>query len=100
MPSCSTGSGRLPTIRRSNIRRSSLRAGLAPAAAWPGVREVRVLGGIGVIELDRPVDMRAATEAPVGAGTWLRRFRNLVYAMPPYISTRGRWTGAAGGKSR
>jgi adenosylmethionine-8-amino-7-oxononanoate aminotransferase len=64
-----------------------LRAGLAPAAALPGVREVRVLGAIGVIELDRPVDMRVATEAAVGAGAWLRPFRNLVYAMPPYIST-------------
>jgi adenosylmethionine-8-amino-7-oxononanoate aminotransferase len=75
---------------RADVARigDGLRAGLAPAAAAPGVREVRVLGAIGVIELDRPVDMRAATEAAVGAGAWLRPFRNLVYAMPPYISTR------------
>jgi adenosylmethionine-8-amino-7-oxononanoate aminotransferase len=65
----------------------ALREGLAPAAALPGVREVRVLGAIGVVELDRPVDMRAATQAAVAAGAWLRPFRNLVYAMPPYVCT-------------
>jgi adenosylmethionine-8-amino-7-oxononanoate aminotransferase len=66
-----------------------LREGLAPAAALPGVTDVRVLGAIGVVELDRPVDMRAATEAAVAVGAWLRPFRNLIYAMPPYLCTRG-----------
>lgn len=66
---------------------SWLEAGLAPLRGMPGVVEVRVLGAIGVIELDRPVDMRAATDAAVDAGVWLRPFRNLVYTMPPFIST-------------
>jgi adenosylmethionine-8-amino-7-oxononanoate aminotransferase len=76
---------------RADVARVSagLRAGLAPAAALPGVRDVRVLGAIGVIELGRPVDLRAATEAAVAAGAWLRPFRNLVYAMPPYPCTDG-----------
>ncbi|MFI1461700.1 adenosylmethionine--8-amino-7-oxononanoate transaminase [Nocardia carnea] len=64
---------------------SGLREGLAPARELPGVIDVRVLGGIGVIQLDRPVDMRAATDAAVGAGAWIRPFRDLVYAMPPFI---------------
>ena len=38
-----------------------------------------------MIELTDPVDMRATTDAAVSAGMWLRPFRNLVYAMPPYI---------------
>jgi adenosylmethionine-8-amino-7-oxononanoate aminotransferase len=61
--------------------------GLAPAAALPGVRDVRVLGAIGVVQLDHDVDMAAATDAAVERGVWLRPFRDLVYTMPPYVST-------------
>ena len=62
-----------------------LRDGLAPVQAMPGVRDVRVLGAIGVVELDGPVPMQAATDALMDAGVWLRPFRNLIYTMPPYI---------------
>ncbi|MFD8250151.1 adenosylmethionine--8-amino-7-oxononanoate transaminase [Nocardia sp. NPDC059691] len=68
---------------------AELAAGLAPVRELPGVVEARVLGAIGVVELDHPVDMRAATDAAVAAGVWLRPFRNLVYTMPPFISTSG-----------
>ncbi|MBW0289432.1 adenosylmethionine-8-amino-7-oxononanoate aminotransferase [Rhodococcus sp. MH15] len=62
-----------------------LARGLAEAVTIPGVVDVRVKGGIGVIELEQPVDMQSATDAAVDAGVWLRPFRNLVYAMPPYL---------------
>ncbi|MGO9381159.1 MAG: adenosylmethionine--8-amino-7-oxononanoate transaminase [Mycobacterium sp.] len=62
-----------------------LAAGLDPARALPGVTDVRVCGAIGVIECDRPVDLAVATPAALDHGVWLRPFRNLVYAMPPYI---------------
>ena len=51
-----------------------------------GVVDVRVLGAIGVVELDHDVDMAAATAAAIEAGVWLRPFRNLVYTMPPYVT--------------
>jgi adenosylmethionine-8-amino-7-oxononanoate aminotransferase len=66
---------------------AGLRAGLAPAADLPGVTDVRVLGAIGVVQLDHEVDIGAATAAAVQAGVWLRPFRDLVYTMPPYITT-------------
>ena len=59
---------------------------LAAAAGAPGVRDVRVLGAIAVIELDRDVAVGAATATALERGVWLRPFRNLVYAMPPYIA--------------
>ncbi|WP_433548731.1 adenosylmethionine--8-amino-7-oxononanoate transaminase [Streptomyces sp. CA-294286] len=65
---------------------AGLRDGLAPVAELPGVREVRVLGGIGVVQLDRQVDMAAATKAAVRAGVWVRPFRDLIYTMPPYVT--------------
>ena len=66
---------------------AALRTGLAPARALSGVADVRVLGGIGVVQLDHPVDVAAATAAALDAGVWLRPFRDLVYTMPPYVCT-------------
>ncbi|KZS60131.1 MAG: adenosylmethionine--8-amino-7-oxononanoate transaminase [Mycobacterium pseudokansasii] len=72
---------------RSRISEISggLTAGLKPARALPAVADVRVCGAIGVIECDRPVDLAVATPAALDQGVWLRPFRNLIYAMPPYI---------------
>jgi adenosylmethionine-8-amino-7-oxononanoate aminotransferase len=63
-----------------------LRAGLAPARDLPGVVDVRVLGAIGVVQLDRSVDLVAATGAAAAHGVWLRPFRDLIYTMPPYVT--------------
>ncbi|KWT57300.1 adenosylmethionine-8-amino-7-oxononanoate aminotransferase [Streptomyces albus subsp. albus] len=65
---------------------TGLRDGLAGAAALDGVRDVRVLGAIGVVQLDHEVDMASATRAAAREGVWLRPFRDLVYTMPPYIT--------------
>jgi adenosylmethionine-8-amino-7-oxononanoate aminotransferase len=72
---------------RAEVRgiESALRAGLAPVRALPGVADVRVLGAIGVVQLDRPVDVATATAAAVEHGVWLRPFRDLIYTMPPYV---------------
>jgi adenosylmethionine-8-amino-7-oxononanoate aminotransferase len=63
-----------------------LLAGLLPAADLPGVADVRVLGAIGVVQLDHPVDVAAATRAAIRSGVWLRPFRDLLYTMPPFVA--------------
>jgi adenosylmethionine-8-amino-7-oxononanoate aminotransferase len=70
---------RVPAIERA------LRDGLAPVRSMPGVLDVRVLGAVGVVQLDHPVDVAAASRAAIECGVWLRPFRDLVYAMPPYV---------------
>lgn len=74
---------------RSEVKRieAGLSEGLAGAGELAGVRDVRVLGAIGVVQLDREVDMAAATRAAVAEGVWLRPFRDLVYTMPPYVTS-------------
>ena len=62
-----------------------LAAGLAAAYEVPGVVDVRVLGAMGVIELQSPVDMARVTPVLLDHGVWLRPFGRLVYAMPAYV---------------
>lgn len=62
-----------------------LRSGLEPAGELAVVQEVRVLGAIGVLQMHEPVDIAAATAAALEHGVWLRPFRDLIYAMPPYV---------------
>lgn len=72
---------------RTNIKRLEKRLyhGLQPCWEMVQVKEVRVLGAIGVVELQRPVaDMAAIQQEFVARGVWVRPFGRLVYVMPPY----------------
>lgn len=71
--------------RRVQQIAEGLELGLRACAGLQRVKEVRVLGAIGVVEMKQPVDMRVMQTALVEAGVWVRPFGRLVYLMPPFI---------------
>jgi adenosylmethionine-8-amino-7-oxononanoate aminotransferase len=69
-----------------DVRRieTQLSAELKPLAKADSVADVRVLGAIGVVEMQNPVDVETAQQRFVAQGVWIRPFGRLVYLMPPY----------------
>ena len=65
---------------------SRFAAGLAAARALPNVRDVRVMGAVGVLEAQR-LPAREDIERVIRRhGVWLRPFCNFIYSMPPLVS--------------
>jgi len=66
---------------------TGLVTGLGPAKDLEAVADVRVLGGVGVIQLREPARVAELTTAALERGVWVRPFRDLVYTMPPYVTS-------------
>jgi len=68
-----------------NSIEKQLKKEIPPIANSLSVKDVRVLGAIGVVEMNEPVDVPAAQKFFVEHGVWIRPFRTLIYIMPPYV---------------
>lgn len=71
-----------PRLAQAQAISAALSAGLEPCRELPWVRDVRVLGAIGVVELDGIADREALKRRLVEAGVWVRPFGNVVYLTP------------------
>ncbi len=75
---------REPRLDQVAAIEAALRRGLEPARALPRVRDVRVKGAIGVVELDRIDDVGALRRRFIEAGVFVRPIRNIVYLTPAF----------------
>jgi adenosylmethionine---8-amino-7-oxononanoate aminotransferase len=73
---------REPRLNQARRIEALLRRDLEPARKLPGVRDVRVKGAIGVIELET-LDRNAMRQRLIDRGVWIRPFGNIVYTTPP-----------------
>ncbi len=71
-------------LTRVNTVGTALISAIEPARSLPGVADVRSIGATGIIQLASPRDLAPAAAAALDHGVWLRPFRDLIYAMPPY----------------
>jgi adenosylmethionine-8-amino-7-oxononanoate aminotransferase len=63
---------------------AGLERGLAPCRDMRGVKDVRVKGAIGVVELDSIADLDALRARFVEAGVFIRPFGSIVYLTPAF----------------
>lgn len=72
-----------PRLAQVAAIEAQLAAELAACRSLAGVREVRVKGAVGIVELERPPQLEALRARFVQHGVWVRPFGNVVYLMPP-----------------
>lgn len=76
-----------PWRDRISCIEAQLKDQLMDMADHPKIADVRVLGCIGVVEMEKPVDVAQAQKLFISKGAWIRPFGRLVYLMPPYVIT-------------
>jgi adenosylmethionine---8-amino-7-oxononanoate aminotransferase len=74
-----------PRLEQVDAIAAHLADGLAACGRLTGVRDVRVKGAIGVVELERVPRLDALRQRFVAHGVWVRPFGNVVYLMPPFV---------------
>ncbi|MXV36772.1 MULTISPECIES: adenosylmethionine--8-amino-7-oxononanoate transaminase [unclassified Saccharibacter] len=76
-----------PRLEQVHAIAQQLEQELAPCRNLPGVRDVRVKGAIGVIELDQLDDAPALNRAFLDEAVWIRPFRRIIYLTPAFTIT-------------
>jgi adenosylmethionine-8-amino-7-oxononanoate aminotransferase len=75
---------REPRLQQVAEISSGLSHGLEPCRSLRGVKDVRVMGAIGVVEIERIDDLDALRTRFVGEGVFVRPFGNVIYLTPAF----------------
>jgi adenosylmethionine-8-amino-7-oxononanoate aminotransferase len=75
---------REPRLAQVAAITAALRDGLAPCARLPRVKDVRVMGAIGVVELDRIDDLETLRARFIERGVFVRPLGNAIYLTPAF----------------
>jgi adenosylmethionine-8-amino-7-oxononanoate aminotransferase len=75
---------REPRLAQVGQISAALTEGLAPCRQMPGVKDVRVKGAVGVVELERIDDLAALRARFIAAGAFVRPFGTIVYLTPAF----------------
>ena len=70
-------------LQRVAAIEAQLKEELAPCRRAPGVRDVRVMGAVGVVQIDRPVAAGGLRARFVEKGFWIKPFGDVIYLTPP-----------------
>ncbi len=75
---------REPRLRQVAAIEAALREGLEPCRDVKGVKDIRVKGAIGVVEMDRIADASVLRARFVAEGVFIRPFGNVIYLTPAF----------------
>lgn len=78
---------REPRLAQVAALSAQMEQGLAPCRGLPRVKDVRVRGAIGVVELDRIDDLQALRARFIAQGVFIRPIGNIVYLTPAFTIT-------------
>lgn len=79
-----------PWQKRISEIEKILKSRLSEAENWDMVEDVRVIGGIGVIQMKKSIDLGRFQKRCVEEGVWIRPFGKNAYIMPPYLAVTDR----------
>ena len=73
---------------KANVKRieAKLQELLPQYRSLPNVRDVRVLGAVGVLDVEKIPDEEAVRKLVLETGVWLRPESHFIYTMPPFIT--------------